>query len=78
MPTVLRYEGFDIMIYTHDHLPMHVHVFNADGEAIINLKDITVRERRGMKNKDVRRAQKIVADNQTFLQSEWERIKPIP
>ena len=29
MPTVLRRDGFDVMIYTHDHAPAHVHVWKA-------------------------------------------------
>jgi len=27
MPTILRIEGYEIVIYLHDHLPPHVHVF---------------------------------------------------
>ena len=77
MPTVLRQDGFSIMIYTHDHEPMHVHVFSADGEVIVNLLDLSVRSRRGMDNRDARRAQEIVNANQDFLCGEWDRIKPV-
>jgi len=60
MPTVLREGGFEVVIYTNDHPPTHVHVFNTDGEAIINLGDEdtlpSLREVIGMKKKDVRKA----------------------
>lgn len=78
MPTVLRLDGFQLMIYTHDHEPMHVHVFRAEAEVIINIETIAVRAVRGMKAKDVREAQQIVADNQALLLSEWNRIQPVP
>lgn len=38
MVTVLRAEGFRIVIFTNDHEPAHVHVFG-DGEAKIDLAD---------------------------------------
>lgn len=77
MPTVLRENGFEVMIYTHDHLPMHVHIFRAGAEVLISIETIAVREVRGMKAKDVRAAQEIVAANQEFLISAWKRIKPV-
>lgn len=36
MPTVLRQNGFEFVIYLNDHEPMHVHVFYQGNEAIIN------------------------------------------
>ncbi|MBY4639463.1 DUF4160 domain-containing protein [Gluconacetobacter entanii] len=37
MPTLLRLNGFRVVIYTADHGPMHVHVISADGEAVIEI-----------------------------------------
>lgn len=78
MPTILRLNEFDVMIYTHDYIPRHVHVFSGDFEIIINLENLEVVKNFGMKGRDLRAAQKLVADNQQFLCSEWDRIKPIP
>ncbi len=78
MPRVLQINGFEIYIYTHDHAPMHVHIFRGGEEVVINIETVSVRDNRGMKMKDAHRAQEIVADNQEFLASEWKRIKPIP
>jgi len=78
VPTALRVAGFEVMIYTHDHEPAHVHVFNADGEAIIEIATGAVRKLVGMKTKDESRARQIVLENRDFLADEWDRIKPIP
>ena len=66
------------MIYTDDHPPAHVHVFRAGEEVIINLGDeVTkpeIRENKGMSNRGMRNALRIVAENQLFLLVEWRRI----
>lgn len=77
MPTVLIVNGFQVMIYTHDHEPEHVHVFKGGDEVIISLIDLSVRACYDMKVRDVRAAQQIVGENQEFLQAEWKRIDPI-
>jgi len=77
VPTILTREGFSIMIYNDDHLPMQVHVFKAEGEAIINLGDATtppwVRGNINMKGRTERRALEIVGENQDKLIQEWRR-----
>lgn len=78
MPTVLRQGGFEVMIYTHDHTPAHVHVWKAGGEVVINLGAENVapeiRENKSMSTKGMRQALRIVAENQSFLLDEWRRI----
>jgi hypothetical protein len=78
MPTVLRQDGFDVMIYTDDHPPAHVHVRKAGGEVVINLGDDetppSIREVHGMKKQDTRKAVIIVEDNQVYLLSMWGEI----
>ncbi len=78
MPTVLRKDGFDFMIYSLDHEPSHTHVWKAGKEVVINLGDENqrpyVRENNGVSNKDRKKALKIAAENQDFLIAEWERI----
>jgi len=37
MPTVLRFDGFSVVIYPADHIPAHVHVFGGGNEAVFNL-----------------------------------------
>ena len=77
MVTVLRAQGFRVVIYLNDHDPAHVHVFG-DGEAKINLlgtggsPELIWAD--GMSRGDVRRALRIVTDEQTALLARWEEI----
>ena len=78
MPTVWRQEGFEVRIYTDDHEPMHVHVIKAGEEVVINLGDENVapyiRENRRMKPANLRKALRIVAENQIYLIEKWREI----
>jgi hypothetical protein len=78
MPTVLRQDGFDVVIYNRDHPPMHVHVFKAGAETIINLGDAatkpSIRDNYRMSKNNRRKALRIVSENQEFLIQEWTRI----
>ena len=77
MPTVLRINGFSIVIYTDDHEPMHVHVFK-QGQIVVNLGDektrVSLRENKGMSRRDERQALIIVGENQDFLQAKWREF----
>ena len=70
MVTVLRVEGFRVVIYSNDHLPAHVHVCG-DGEAKVNLfgadgaPDLIWAD--NMTRAEIRRAIRIVEREQAFL-----------
>jgi hypothetical protein len=76
--TVLRIDGFRVAIWPNDHEPAHVHVYNADGVARITIGGDGTRPEilsaTGMKDKDSRRARRIVEDNQDVLDRDWRRI----
>ena len=78
MPTVLRKNGFQVIIWTNDHEPMHVHVFKAEGELVINLgngkAEISIRENYGMRNTDLRRALSLISRNHDLLLEKWREI----
>jgi thiazole synthase ThiGH ThiG subunit len=78
MPTILRQDGFEVMIYTQDHHPAHVHVWKAGGEAVFNLigtgRAASLREVLGMRKKDVKEAQRIVNLHFQVLRHAWRRI----
>ena len=77
MVTVLRAHGLRVVIYANDHRPAHVHVFG-DGEAKIDLlgPDGTpaLVWADGMTRGEVRRAMRIVVEQQAFLLARWEDI----
>jgi hypothetical protein len=78
MATVLRQDGFEVVIYNRDHPPIHVHVFKAGAETVINLGDAAtkpvIRDNYRMRRSDRRKALRIVSESQEFLIEEWERI----
>ena len=74
MPTVLRREGFDFIIYFDDHNPPHVHVFKSGGEAKIELDPILVAAVWKMKKRDVRDAKRITIEHQSYLLDKWREI----
>ena len=77
MVTVLRAHGLRVVIYANDHRPAHVHVFG-DGEAKIDLlgadgtPDLVWAD--GMTRGEIRRAMRIVVEQQAFLLARWEDI----
>jgi uncharacterized protein DUF4160 len=74
VPTVLRQEGYDIVIRSNDHEPPHVHVFEGDGEAKIDLDPVEVKQVWNMKRQVARKARRIVIENQEYLLQQWEEI----
>lgn len=75
MVTVLREQGFRVVIFLDDHEPAHVHVFG-DGEAKVDIRSDppklvwSTRMSRG----DIRKVARIVADNRLQLLARWEEI----
>ncbi|KKJ00821.1 DUF4160 domain-containing protein [Prochlorothrix hollandica] len=77
MPTILRKDGFRIVIYFDDHLPCHVHAISGDSETKINLGDRahppTIVEHRG-KRSSALKALQLVVEHQNELITAWEEI----
>ena len=75
MPTVLREGGFEVRIYTFDHPPAHVHVAKAGAIVRIDLATHTVTEIVGpISDREVKRAEQLVARNAEKLLEAWEKI----
>ena len=77
MVTVFRAHGLRVIIFVDDHQPAHVHVFG-DGQAKINLLGADSAPEliwaAGMNSSEVRRAMRIVVEQQVLLLSRWEDI----
>jgi Domain of unknown function (DUF4160) len=77
MVTVFRAYGLRVVIFLDDHHPAHVHVFG-DGHAKINLlgphnaPDLVWSD--GMTRGEVRRAIRIVVEQQALLLDRWTDI----
>lgn len=74
MPTVLRVGGFAFRIYTKDHDPPHVHVYNADGWCRLDIATGAVTKIAGMRPVDVLQATRILAAYEELLTQRWEEI----
>ena len=75
MPTLVREQGFEVRIYTLDHPPPHVHVAKAGAIVKIDLSTCHAMEIVGaISDRDVRRAERLVARNARFLESGWEKL----
>jgi hypothetical protein len=74
MPTVLRDGGYVVKIYFNDHEPAHVHVIQADGEAIVTLDPVVVLRFWGFSRRQLAKAVEIVDENRTNLLRDWREI----
>ena len=72
---LIREEGFEVRIYTLDHPPPHVHVAKAGAIVKIDLSTHHAIEIVGaISDRDVKRAERLVARNTRFLKLEWEKL----
>jgi Domain of unknown function (DUF4160) len=75
VPTLIREAGFEVRIYTLDHPPPHVHVARAGAIVKIELATACAVEIVGvLSDRDVRRAERLVARHAEFLRLEWETL----
>ena len=73
MPTVLRWAGFEVMIYPIDHAPPHVHVWRAGRDAKIMLEPFLV-DRTTMRRADLSQAAALVWQHRQALLERWSGI----
>ncbi|MBC7542777.1 MAG: DUF4160 domain-containing protein [Candidatus Sericytochromatia bacterium] len=76
MPTVLSEGGFEVVIYTTDRMPPHVHVWRGGCEVAIHLGDADTRPKvdgpHRLKRQELRAALELVARHQAYLLRVWE------
>jgi hypothetical protein len=81
MPTIIRQDGFRIVIYPNDHLPAHVHILKGDGEVRISLGSqepptspslMTVMGK--ISDKDIAKGLYLVKEHQIELLAKWSEI----
>jgi hypothetical protein len=75
MPELFRMFGIRFFFFANEHLPIHVHVKNADGEAKFNIgATITLITNSGMKNKDIYLAQSLIEENEDLIVKRWNEF----
>ena len=69
-------QGFIFHIWPHDHEPPHLHIFKGGDEVEINIGDAetppSLKNINGMKSPDIKKAIRMVAENQELFLSKWE------
>jgi hypothetical protein len=87
MPTIIKQDGFRVVIYPNDHIPSHVHVIKkSGGEVRIALSSIDPESGESLvmpsimsiehkiRDSDVAKALSLVEKHQAELLTEWSRI----
>jgi len=76
--TVLRSDGFGVVVYPNDHRPAHVHVIQAGKEAVFNLHcpdgPPELRENYGFSRQELRRIKAVLAAEGQNLREKWRAI----
>ena len=72
MPTLFIVFGLRFYFYSNEHLPIHVHVRNGDGEAKFAVQNIRLISNKGIKNKDIKLAESIIEENQGIIIAKWK------
>lgn len=71
MPELFRMFGIRFFFFSNEHLPIHVHIKNADGTAKFEVKPIKLIENSGIKNKDLNLAESIIEENEDIIIGKW-------
>lgn len=63
MPTLFRAFGLRFFLYSNEHLPIHLHVSNADGEAKFNVEKMLWIDNKSLKNKGLKLVESLIEEN---------------
>lgn len=72
MPTLFILFGLKFSFYSNEHLPIHIHVRNADGEAKFEIEEVKLISNKGLKPKDLKLAEAIIEENKKIIIKKWK------
>ena len=73
MPEVFRIFGIRFYFYANEHLPIHIHVQNANGKAKFKvLPTVKLIESKGLKTSEIKLAEGIIEENKILIIKSWE------
>ena len=75
MPELFRMFGMRFFFYSLEHLPIHIHVRNADGEAKFEVEPVRLVSSKGMKPKDLVLAEALVIEKKEEIIAKWNEIQ---
>ncbi|WP_026632738.1 DUF4160 domain-containing protein [Dyadobacter alkalitolerans] len=71
MPTLFIIFGLRFYFYSNEHLPIHVHVKNSDGEARFEVDPVKLISNKGIKKKDISLAESLIEENKEIIIAKW-------
>jgi len=71
MPELFRLFGIRFFFFSNEHLPIHVHIENGDGDAKFTIKPVKLILNNGVKNKDIKLAESIIEENEELIEKRW-------
>lgn len=74
MPTIANINGFRFFFYSNEHDPPHIHVEKSGGAAKFNLLPVEFVYNKGMKVKELKKAEQIIEEEQMFFLDEWAKF----
>jgi len=74
MPEIFRMFGMKFFFFSLEHLPIHIHVRNADGTAKFEVEPVKLIESKGMKPKDLVLAEALVEERKEEIISKWNEF----
>ena len=54
--------------FSNEHLPVHIHIRNGDGDAKFGIRPVRLLENNGMKSKDIHLAESIIEENEELIE----------
>ena len=76
MPTVLKQDGYQFIIFTKDHPPAHVHVKRAENAARVRLEPVEIMDSIGFNTRELSRILTITQENQQDFLAVWDSLHP--
>ncbi len=75
MPELFRMFGMRFFFFSLEHLPIHIHVRNAEGEAKFDVvPEVKLIQSKGMKPKDLVLAEALVIERKEEIIAKWKTI----
>ncbi len=72
MPTLFIIFGLRFYFYSNEHLPIHIHVKNGDGEAKFEDDRVKLVDNKGLKRKDISLAESLIEENKEIIIAKWK------
>jgi len=72
MPELFRLFGIRFFFFTNEHLPIHIHIENADGDAKFEIYPVKLVQNNGIRNKDLKLAESIIEEDEDLIRKRWE------